>query len=764
MNSQQPSAKKKKHKDDASCAVTPKPSGSKTPVHQPNMAYQSKTPGSQKSGPAKIQTPSYSRNKQDGPYIQYETPSKKAGDVTIPAFDRTCAEEGPVRKMNLPDFTYYPKPMETFSSNNVEPPMNAPTGPRAEIHKLINSTQQGSLATPVAGPSNSSETDTGHNARALTVAVQSQSVQEIVRKSLSVFCKTQVMELCLSMKGEYLRMPAAIGLDQEPFWAQLLEKIPQNITADKLKVPKDIRDAVEAWCQPRRSLLREGTLPAVSPAQPELDGLIDSWNKVFAERFCQLYRGYLESVVWSTPFKSEINHMVKTKVEDWISNSLKKRRSELGRFDQPSLLKSGSSSTDYYNATKGLQNQLLSAKRDNTQITETEAVMSIIDNLRPDLMSAISHRLNRNRINNVRKARQEGNNSQSPSQESGCIKGSTAEPNAGTRPGVDTRDVKVAFKIPKSSEPQKNTTSLWTERREPRNSETNYSTTSSNLPAKPPPVQKREELTRKRNISDTPEVALVPSRDLYTSGRASNATGQNDTKRPRIDERKPPFVESDLPPASDFCFTRRGQCSPRHRQHSPPRRSRWDRSDEKKAQRNSNYVPLGARTPGRPASPESARKNVPLGSRTPRPPASPERSNRNQVSLGSRTPRRPCSPERGNRNDIPFRPRTPRRPASPGPRDRNDMPYRPRSPRRSVSPRRGRDTWYRQRSISPVSRFQEEGRHRDRWRPDDERPREWRENTVEFSRMPTERQNVSLRREMKEMKGDLKALLKKGKQ
>ncbi|KAF5673889.1 hypothetical protein FHETE_3276 [Fusarium heterosporum] len=656
MSSKPSSAKKKKQRDDTSCTAFPKAWGSKTPLFKQNMTYQGTIPAVQKSSRAKTQTPTFSRDRSEGPYIQYETPTKKATGAKTPIFDRTCDEEPPVRRMNLPNFTYCPEPLVMFSSDDVEPRKISPKEPREESHQLDSLTSQGSVPAPRGvEPSESSETSSSQNATAFAAAIR--SVQEIARKNLSLPSKIIVIKLCLSMKHKYLKMPPAPGFDQEPFWAQLLEKLPQDIAANKFKVPKDVKDAVEAWCHSRRSLLREGALPVVSKAQPELDSLIDLWNEVFVERFCQVYRGYFES-----------------------------------------------------------------------------------DAIR------------------------EGNKSPEP------------------RPSMDTRDAKVAFKIPKSTQPQKDTASLWTERREPRNPETNLTTTSSNLAPNTPPVQKKEELTRKRNISGTPESDSSPSREVYTSGRPSNDTGPNEPKRPRTNLEESLFVESNLPPTTDFSLMRRGQYSPHHRQPSPPRRSRWDRSDEKKTQNDPSRALLGSRTPGRPVSPEQSDCNgAPLGlktpqrraspeqgnnnqmslvSRTPRHPPSPKHSNRNQITQGSRTPRRPSSPERRNRNEMPSRPRTSRRPISPGQRGRDEMSFRPRSPRRSVSPRRGKDTRHRQRSMSPVGGYREERRYADRWRPNTERPREWREDTVEFSRMPTKKQNISLRREMKE----IKALLEKSKQ
>jgi hypothetical protein len=53
------------------------------------------------------------------------------------------------------------------------------------------------------------------------------------------------------------------------------------VSPERFKVWKEVKGAIEHWCQPRRILLREGNLPPVSQSQPELDSLIDSWNEVF---------------------------------------------------------------------------------------------------------------------------------------------------------------------------------------------------------------------------------------------------------------------------------------------------------------------------------------------------------------------------------------------------------------------------------------------------------------------------------------------------
>jgi hypothetical protein len=112
--------------------------------------------------------------------------------------------------------------------------------------------------------------------------------------------KCQAIEMCLSLKDEYLAMPLALNHDQGPFWTKVLdEKLERNVAA-KIKNWKALKECVDYWCQLRRTLLREGRLPAVSQGQPELDTLVDSWNKVFARRFCQMHKGYFENGDWAT--------------------------------------------------------------------------------------------------------------------------------------------------------------------------------------------------------------------------------------------------------------------------------------------------------------------------------------------------------------------------------------------------------------------------------------------------------------------------------
>ncbi|KAF5707805.1 hypothetical protein FMUND_10904 [Fusarium mundagurra] len=122
-----------------------------------------------------------------------------------------------------------------------------------------------------------------------------QTPQDIRKRSFTTNEKCQAIEMCLSLTEEYLAMPLALHHDQRPFWAKVLsEKLDRSLAA-KIKTWKSLKELVDYWCMVRRTLLREGRLPAVSQSQPELDTLVDSWNKVFVQRFCRIYKGYFES-------------------------------------------------------------------------------------------------------------------------------------------------------------------------------------------------------------------------------------------------------------------------------------------------------------------------------------------------------------------------------------------------------------------------------------------------------------------------------------
>ncbi|CAJ0549810.1 Ff.00g034230.m01.CDS01 [Fusarium sp. VM40] len=350
--------------------------------------------------------------------------------------------------------------------------------------------------------------------------------------------------------------------------------------------------------------------------------------------------------------------MVKTHVKNWISDSLMKRRGELGRFARPTLLPKSSSTADYQNITRDVQTLFDASNRDERQILDTEVLLSIIIDLKPGLKSAISRRLDRNNSDNTARHKHEADNSLNLS-------------------NAHTELNSTEARIPPPARDQKSTTQPLTEScnsRELKGSGTIRPGATHGLPPRPPSRYDIDQSASKRKLPDPPSTSLaIPSNRTIrdTVERASNTTTQHEAKRPRLDEGRLSFADSNPLP---------------RRQPSPPRRSRQNGGNEKKTRHS-------------------------------------------------------------NPNDVPLKPRTPRRPASPSPP--RDAPYRQRSD-------------YREQRYARESRPHE---YLDRWRPgtdrNHERPRDWRENTVEFQRMPTERQNLSLRNQMKGMEEQLKALVER---
>jgi hypothetical protein len=162
-----------------------------------------------------------------------------------------------------------------------------------------------------------------------------QTPQDISKRSFTTTEKCQAIQMCLSLGDDYLAMVPAPNYDQAPFWTKVPnEKLDIN-SASKFRNWKNLKECVECWCMVRRTLLREGRLPAVSQSQPELDALVDSWNKVFAERFCRMYRGYFESASGSQvpvpravtlPITSSDQSQVPELSEDVEENQPKRQR------------------------------------------------------------------------------------------------------------------------------------------------------------------------------------------------------------------------------------------------------------------------------------------------------------------------------------------------------------------------------------------------------------------------------------------------------
>ncbi|KAI8679166.1 hypothetical protein NCS57_00193400 [Fusarium keratoplasticum] len=210
------------------------------------------------------------------------------------------------------------------------------------------------------------------------------------RRIFSMACKIEVMKLCLASKDMYLNMTPSPSFDQRPFWDDVFQNIELNhATQGKFNEWKDLRYHVDVWVQPRRTSLRENNLPALSVGQPELDQLIDEWNRVFAQRFCAINRGYFESNLWPLA-EGHVMSIMQSEIQTWITGALERRMNELGRYTRR-VLGNNRRPEDYDNPVRRLfYSSQATSQSDAAQVRETEALMSLVLELQPQLRSAIA--------------------------------------------------------------------------------------------------------------------------------------------------------------------------------------------------------------------------------------------------------------------------------------------------------------------------------------------------------------------------------------
>ncbi|KAF4457055.1 hypothetical protein F53441_970 [Fusarium austroafricanum] len=316
--------------------------------------------------------------------------ARKSGKLTVfKEYKSSASSEGLDKQPGMPrkfcpSFTYSATPLQSFSSDDFDQ-ARAPQAGR-DI-KSSKTPRMGKHASP-----DSNRNVPNNSANAGTMGASTES-DETNRRKFNAECKVKVLEICLSLKEDYLKMPFNPQQDQGPFWTSVLEKLGSNlVTQGKFNQGdwKALKDVVESWCTTRRTFLRERNLPGPG-GQPELDEAIDAWNRVFVQRFCSVNRGYFEEAFWSLA-KDKVIGLVKDQVSTWVTTNLQKRRDELESSVRPRLL-SGSSSTDYNNAVKSLQDRIALDRQNQHQITETEAVLAMVTELQPELKRVLAQHL-----------------------------------------------------------------------------------------------------------------------------------------------------------------------------------------------------------------------------------------------------------------------------------------------------------------------------------------------------------------------------------
>ena len=458
-----------------------------------------------------------------------QTPTRVPSQQSGKRGRSTTRREGLQPAASKNDHTYNSKPLPLFSSNN-------PTGP------------------PSAGPPSTGRDAVRPRAKSATAIATPNRTNDIERSSYNHDCKIKTLETCLSLKDRYFAMPPAVQTDQEPFWARVRDFLERrSITRGKFKDWQAVQRAVESWCQPRRSSMREERLPAVSQSHLELDELVDEWNLVFAQRFCKIHMGYFSNAIWPQFVEAKLTEMVESNLNARIADILTKRYEALQGPNPSTLLPSNSSLTDCGNTLKAIQST--AAQTNEDQVRKSEAVMSMVLELQPGLRTALSQFLSGpnapTRTEPTRGLQKENGNPASREPVNSTILPSRAAPPALQRP-VSSLGLGQQGPTPRGTPP------------------------FLSLPARPS-ENSWEESSRKRKDLDLPTRSHA-----RTNSRGSGASFKDDNK-PKAsshDQAKRPRYEShfsDLPSATNFALSgrdnhgRRTPSSQRSRRQSPQR-------------------------------------------------------------------------------------------------------------------------------------------------------------------------------------------------
>lgn len=198
----------------------------------------------------------------------------------------------------------------------------------------------------------------------------------------------KVLEACLLFKDAYLDMPRNSNHDQQEFWSLVWNGLPSDAAIrGEFKDWKHLKNQVEDWCYPRRLLLREGKPLPLSANNGPLDQIIDQWNLVFAHRWCDIHRGYIE--VGGPPLEERITSLIQLKLNSWINEHLQRRRNELKLKTRPPLLVAGSPLHAYRTLIENLQDGNKTTDFNSYEIRESEAIASFIAYVRPNLQSIL---------------------------------------------------------------------------------------------------------------------------------------------------------------------------------------------------------------------------------------------------------------------------------------------------------------------------------------------------------------------------------------
>ncbi|CAM1512015.1 Fc.00g095280.m01.CDS01 [Cosmosporella sp. VM-42] len=191
--------------------------------------------------------------------------------------------------------------------------------------------------------------------------------------------KEKVLRVCLKHQQIYLGLPLQSQDGHAEIWGLVLSKLRHKIK-NKVGDWRQLRSKVGNWCRFRRELMNSGILRTPRDDRRQLDEAIDSWNAVWIQRF--------RVGAWPA-IEDKIVSLIQSEIHDFATKIMDKRRDELAALTRPPILLRGSSIESYHNHVDYLSEMVKARGQNSFQVRESEAVMALLLELKPQLESIV---------------------------------------------------------------------------------------------------------------------------------------------------------------------------------------------------------------------------------------------------------------------------------------------------------------------------------------------------------------------------------------
>lgn len=191
-----------------------------------------------------------------------------------------------------------------------------------------------------------------------------------------------MLRACCEWQSLYLALPAIQGISEEPFWAQVLRALEPELRKKFAGNWQQVQSQVGSW------RLNLPSLPETHGAPTTLSQSffeeVSNWNKAWCRRFCAVHKDIFAQGGWAVE-KEAIMPMVRSQLQEWNREELRKRAREIQDLSRPRILNNQSNLQNYNELIQHLLSGAMNGKISPSQAQETEALISMTLELNPIL-------------------------------------------------------------------------------------------------------------------------------------------------------------------------------------------------------------------------------------------------------------------------------------------------------------------------------------------------------------------------------------------